>query len=286
MSLGDWFFSTFVMSYDAFYGQLGTFWAHFLPWSAVIAYYLVITFLPKYLGENHKGFRQEIKWIAAAWNLWLSVVSGFMLVGVAVPYFEQVRKVGWWNVVCDADQEMQSGWLPSLFWAYLFAVTKYWELFDTVILILKSPGRKLLFLHWYHHITVLLFTWYGEYYHLTLGYQFIMVNAFVHLLMYFYYFLTELGIKPGMAIQISMTSLQILQMVYGMWIMFMWYMMMKEGRGCSCDKPDLIAISGALMYFSYFCLFGKMFAERYIFGKKKESSPASSSGKKSKPKAQ
>ena len=31
------------------------------------------------------------------------------------------------------------------------------------------------------------------------------------------------------------------------------------------------------MYFSYFCLFLKMFLDRYVFGKKKSSSPSSSS---------
>ena len=53
----------------------------------------------------------------------------------------QVKIDGWWNVVCDPERVLQTGALPSLFWGYLFAVSKYFELFDTVILILKAPGQ-------------------------------------------------------------------------------------------------------------------------------------------------
>uniref|UniRef100_A0A7S4L885 Elongation of fatty acids protein n=1 Tax=Paramoeba aestuarina TaxID=180227 RepID=A0A7S4L885_9EUKA len=286
--LDTWFFTTFVSSPEHFYGRFGPVWCHIIPWASVTLYYLSLSLLPQYLGKGHKGFRKEIKWLAVFWNLGLSIISGLILVGIGIPYWEQVKQDGWWNVFCDPPANLQRGVRPSIFWGHVFAVSKYVELFDTIILILKDPGRKLLFLHWYHHITVLIFTWYGELYFLSVGYQYVMANAFVHLLMYFYYFLAELGVKPGLPWQIGMTSIQILQMVYGIGCSAIWVKMYLDGWNCSCDRPHLVIIGGSLIYISYFYLFLTMFFERYVWGKKKtpSSSSSSSGGRKGKPKDQ
>ena len=79
-----------------------------------------------------------------------------------------------------------------VFWAYIFAVSKYFELFDTLLLIIRK--KPVSFLHWFHHATVLLYTWYAEYTHFTIGLLFIIVNSFVHTFMYYYYFLAEIGL--------------------------------------------------------------------------------------------
>ncbi|KAM9284734.1 very long chain fatty acid elongase 6-like [Morus bassanus] len=46
----------------------------------------------------------------------------------------------------------------SKFWVYLFVLSKILELGDTVFIVLHK--KKLMFLHWYHHITTLIITRY------------------------------------------------------------------------------------------------------------------------------
>lgn len=45
------------------------------------------------------------------------------------------------------------------FYAYAFVLSKVPELGDTIFIVLRK--QPLIFLHWYHHITVLLYSWYS-----------------------------------------------------------------------------------------------------------------------------
>jgi len=57
-------------------------------------------------------------------------------------------------------------------WNYAFVLSKFAEMGDTIFLILKAPGRDVIsgkFLHWYHHVTVLAFTWFAAYNHYSAG---------------------------------------------------------------------------------------------------------------------
>jgi elongation of very long chain fatty acids protein 6 len=63
----------------------------------------------------------------------------------------------------------------------LFTVSKLFELFDTVLLVLRK--KHVMFLHWYHHATVLLYTWFS-YSARNPGIYFIAMNYSVHAVMY------------------------------------------------------------------------------------------------------
>lgn len=166
-------------------------YTHVVPFTTVGLYLCMVHLLPKLLAKvNPEKYATPLKYVMAAWNLFLSVLSLFMLSGIILPYVVIIRDKGFIEgSICDSA-DMMFKRSTQLFWVHIFIWSKFMELLDTFFLVVKKPSRPVPFLHWYHHATVLLASWYAEYYHYTVGYVFICINAAIHTIMYFYYFLT------------------------------------------------------------------------------------------------
>ena len=67
------------------------------------------------------------------------------------------------------------------------------ELFDTVFLVLKK--KPVIFLHWHHHITVLLCRWNSYVTESAAAIYFVAMNYSVHAVMYFYFFMAIVPYK-------------------------------------------------------------------------------------------
>jgi len=151
-------------------------------------------------------------------------------------------------------------------WVMLFIFSKIPELMDTVFIVLRK--KPLIFLHWYHHVTVLLFCWNAYATLAGSGLYFVAMNYTVHALMYGYYCLQALNCCPKSFPTILITLMQIAQMFVGTGVCIScWYYLLsaKEGSAsCSNDLSNLIA--GGLMYGSYLYLFVEFAVGRY--GKK------------------
>eukprot|EP01080_Neovahlkampfia_damariscottae_P012145 gene12145-5636_t len=233
---------------------------HTVPFASVTVYFLVVMILPKIWG---KRVLPGIKFILTIWNGFLALLSIAMFLGISYRWFTLVGEIGLEETVCSADVWKQG---DIVFWTYVFAISKYIELFDTLWLILN--GKPVPFLHWWHHITVLLFTWYSGVWYLTIGFIFAFVNALVHSFMYTYYFLMAIGIKPSWAK--ALTLGQISQMVVGIVVNGWFYYKTFALKGeCHCLRPDLLTIACAIMYGSYLFLFTRFYFQRYTKEKKK-----------------
>jgi hypothetical protein len=81
------------------------------------------------------------------------------------------------------------------------------ELFDTAFIVLRK--KPLIFLHWYHHITVLLYCWHAYAVRASSGLYFIAMNYSVHAIMYFYYFAMAVNIWPKWLNPIFITFFQV-----------------------------------------------------------------------------
>ncbi|XP_075591206.1 putative fatty acid elongase 3 [Dermatophagoides farinae] len=156
---------------------------------------------------KNKKPKKFIDKILPFWNLFLSV---FSIIGSIrmVPYiFDTLSQKGLDCLLCTPPSYTY-GRGPSGLWTGLFIYSKYIELFDTAFLILRK--KPVPFLHWYHHATVLAFTWDAYAREMPSGAIFATINYLVHSVMYFYYFLTSLKYKPKWGITITIA--QIVQM--------------------------------------------------------------------------
>lgn len=103
---------------------------------------------------------------------------------------------------------------------WIFYITKIWDFWDTIFIVLGKKWRQLSFLHVYHHFSVIIICWLqlnvlydGD------SYLFIFLNAFVHTIMYTYYFICMHTKVPGtnQSLKIwwksSLTMIQMIQFV-------------------------------------------------------------------------
>ena len=139
------------------------------------------------------------------------------------------------------------------------------ELGDTVFIVLRK--QRLIFLHWYHHITVLLFTWYSYADEASAGRWYVDMNYVVHAMMYSYYALRAMGVRVPKQVAMLITTSQIAQMVMGTVVTV--YALMAKMRGQSCAISESTVYAGVLMYFSYFVLFANFFINSYLKTQKK-----------------
>ncbi|KAG7462596.1 hypothetical protein MATL_G00186440 [Megalops atlanticus] len=192
------------------------------------------------------------------WSLSLALFSIIGAVRTGWYMLHILNTSGFKQSICD--QSFYSGPV-SKFWAYAFVLSKAPELGDTIFIVLRK--QRLIFLHWYHHITVLLYSWYSYKDQVAGGGWFMTMNFLVHALMYSYYALRAAGVRVPRPCAMLITTSQIAQMVMGLTVSGLVYLWMQEGR-CPSYLDNIVWAS--LMYLSYLLLFSSFFYQTYLKG--------------------
>ncbi|XP_076361903.1 very long chain fatty acid elongase 6-like isoform X1 [Tachypleus tridentatus] len=202
--------------------------------------------------------RYDLRRILAAWNVFLAVFSIIGAMRTLPEMIHVLRKYGFQYSVCNPsfiEQVKVSG-----FWTWMFTLSKVPELCDTIFIVLRK--QNLMFLHWYHHITVLLFSWYSYTEHIAPARWYVVMNYIVHSVMYSYFVLRALRFNVPRYVAMVITTSQILQMILGAYVSYLGYQVKQEGEFCQISEDTAkIAI---LMYLSYFVLFARLFYNAYI----------------------
>ncbi|GMT23477.1 hypothetical protein PFISCL1PPCAC_14774, partial [Pristionchus fissidentatus] len=228
-------------------------WMHSLTFSIL---YVVVIFGGRRLMQNLKPFSLNTPLM-----LWNAALATFSIMG----FLRMTPEWVWsWSAegnslkssICGASYSME----VSGFWTNLFILSKVPELVDTVFIVLRK--RPLLFLHWYHHITVLVYCWHSYQEHTGAGRWFIWMNYGVHAVMYSYYAARCLKIRTPKFLAMFITILQISQMVVGVTISVAVYRIKSSGESCQQSWENLLL--GSTIYFSYFILFCNFFYHTYL----------------------
>jgi len=197
------------------------------------------------------------------WNLALAIFSIAGTIRTGTELLHVLSTTGFYGSICMPATDN----LTSL-WRFVFVMSKFAELLDTFFIVARK--RPLMFLHWYHHVTVLLFSWDTFLRDGSSSRYFVVINFFVHSIMYSYYAMQAAGFKSVANVSIMITSMQIIQMVLGMLVLLKVNSAIASGNQCA-DSAFTI-LTGLLMYCSYFLLFAHFFVKRYLFSSKKQES--------------
>ena len=247
-----------------------------LPVLAVGLYMVMVLYLPDAYMKNREPF--DLRQLNKAWNLLLTLFSMagayyclpqlYRSIFVADFYLHDYAtggeipwKGGVYNAFCYWNNNVYYDGPVGAFVA-MFILSKIPEMIDTAFLVFQK--KRVIFLHWYHHITVMLYCWHAYLYNISGGLVFAGMNYGVHSIMYLYYFICACGYRKYVRPFASfITFLQIAQMVLGMMVeMYTLYILYFSERRCDSNATN--ARLGFLMYLSYFILFSKLFYDNYI----------------------
>lgn len=221
-----------------------------------VAIYTMVIFGGQALMSNRPAFK--LRRLLTLWNTSLALFSIIGTFRTLPELLHVLGRFGFYHSVCHPS--FIEAVKPSGFWTWMFTLSKVPELGDTVFIVLRK--QNLIFLHYYHHITVLLFTWFTYSEYTAPARWFVDMNYLVHSLMYSYYALRSLGFRIPKQMAMAITTSQIIQMIIGAYVT--WYAYYRKSQGDACNITQATATYGLIMYLSYFVLFAQFFYSSYF----------------------
>lgn len=217
---------------------------------------MILVFGGQYYMQSRPRF--NLKGVLCVWNTLLAAFSLMGALRTAPELFYVLKNYGIYHSICIPsfiEQDRVAG-----VWTWLFVLSKLPELGDTIFIVLRK--QPLIFLHWYHHITVLLYSWFSYTEYTASARWFVVMNFCVHSIMYSYYALRSMGYQPPRWFAMVITTCQIAQMVVGCTVNIWAAQYLQEHQPCHVSTTN-IKLSIA-MYFSYFILFARFFYKAYL----------------------
>ncbi len=221
------------------------------------AIYVLLVFAGKWYMQKRPGF--ELRILLSLWSSFLAVFSICGAIRTLPELLYILNRYGLDRSVCDNSYRYG----PTTVWAYLFTLSKLYELGDTAFIVLRK--KNLIFLHWYHHASALVYAWYSYNEPPSMGRWLMVMNYVIHSMMYTYYAFRAMRFRIPTYVRMAITGLQILQMMTAIFVTVRASMIKVSGGHCQVTDSNL-AIS-FFIYPSYFVLFVRFFYVRYIASK-------------------
>ncbi|XP_030761062.1 elongation of very long chain fatty acids protein AAEL008004-like [Sitophilus oryzae] len=217
---------------------------------ALIYLALIYGLLPTYM-RDRKPFK--LNRIIQAYNIFQVIACVFIIYWIATSGWVQGR-YSFGCVPFTYPEDKQAMSLLKGF--HLTYFLKAIELIETIFFALRKKYSQITKLHVYHHVSTMLFAWFGcKYTGTAMPSLHIMLNSFIHILMYTYYFLSCLGPKWQKRLVHWKSRLTMAQMVQ--FTILIIHIMV--GLQPSCPTPKLFL----MMYLPNVILIFKMFYDFY-----------------------
>lgn len=221
-----------------------------LPTFIITVFYaLIVCYGPKIM-KDREPFK--LTNILIVYNFAITILSGYLV-------YEFLMS-GWlfeYSLRCQpVDYSNSPSAIRMVNTCWVFFMTKFVELLDTVFFILRKKNNQLSFLHVFHHGCLPLNCWFAlKYVAGGFGTFGCLLNSFIHFVMYFYYFLSAFGPKFQKYLwwKKYLTAMQMIQFItmilHGSQLLYI-----------ECNFP----IEWAYMASSYVILFLFLFANFYV----------------------
>jgi elongation of very long chain fatty acids protein 4 len=201
-------------------------------------------------GNVAAKFKKEpILLLAAVYNLAQVLLCSYMMYAAINEYIRSG-----YRLICNKFDPSKTG-MASVLW--IFYVSKAFDFMDTFFIVIRRKWRQLSFLHLYHHFSIFLVYWLNT----SAGYDgdiyyTIVVNSFIHFVMYSYYEATTFNITVPRPLKKMVTSMQRFQFVT-MNIQAIYILVM------GCSYPTRITWFYLLYIISLFALFTQFSTQEY-----------------------
>ena len=218
------------------------------------ALYVALTFSIKTFMKKRNALN-----LRPALVVWSAVLAIFSIIGTlrTVPeLFHVLQTYGIKFSVCNPSFYVG----PTGFWVLLYTWSKVYELGDTLFIVFRK--QPLIFLHWYHHLATMIYTFLSYKDFIALGRWGITMNYTIHAIMYSHYTLRALRIRVPRVVSVILTSLQLTQMALGVSLNAWTFLLVSAGE--PCQQTYLNNCVSFLMYLSYLALFANFFHNKYI----------------------
>merc|ERR1711953_1445704 len=229
-------------------------WVPMTAWAGSV--YVILVFSGQAWMASRPAY--QLRGPLTAWSAFLAIFSICDFARVFPEFLHTLTTRGFYDSICNTSFVEENK--VSSFWTWLFTLSKMPELGDTVFIVLRK--QQLIFLHWYHHVTVLVYCWYSFSEYTAPARWFVVMNFIVHSIMYSYYALKAMRIRVARSVAMVITSLQLLQMVVGCVVNYTAYTFKTKGMSCGVSETNLRL--SLLMYSSYFILFARFFYSAYF----------------------
>jgi len=252
----------------------------YLPVLSCIIYVLLVTVWSRYNLKNPPTqpltLSYLFQFLVILHNLFLCLFSAAVFLFVFPEFIRGLSGPDWFNVLFAHESQFYQKVLGV--WSWIFYLSKYYEIIDTLVLLLK--GKPSSFLQSFHHTGAIIGMWALTVSRNPSVWIFVCFNSFIHTWMYLYFLLTcFVYYSPWKRF---LTNLQITQFAVGnplgLGLLLSGYTVDKEHAydvlgqilGVRNLWSQYIALSANMVYVSCLIALFLDFSKKTYAGKKKE----------------